>query len=111
MTTLLGSHTKFVPEIDVAKGLKWNRLATLGHELKHGYNLSFGQTNNLKLPGTINENIKYEEADAVNFQNLIHKRMGITPRIMYGDYNLLENKFIREPGVYKIKPSENNYPK
>lgn len=50
-----------------------------------------------------------DEADAVNYQNLVHKKLQIEPRIMYGDYNLKENGLIREPEIYNINPSENGY--
>ena len=103
-----GTHTKFTPNEDNPNFLP---VATLGHELKHGYNTDKGYSDKTKLPHTNNPQINYEEADAVNFQNLIHTKADIPLRTIYGNYDLEKNGFIIQPNDYKIIPSENGYKK
>ncbi len=104
--TGLGTHTKFTPEKD---DKNFTGVATLAHELKHAYNIEIGQKDLTRLPNTQNNQMTYSEADAVNFQNLIHAKLGIDARTKYGDYDLKENKLLRDTNDYKINPLENNY--
>ena len=100
--TSYGTHTKFTPGEDNKKN---SSIATLGHELKHGFNIEIGQKDLGRLPNTNNNQMTYDEADAVNFQNLIHAKLGIPARTKYGDYDLEKNKLLRTTD-YNIEPSK-----
>lgn len=77
-----GSEILYYPNTELMKGLKMEPREVLAHELlSHAYDADQGTRKNGYTWNGINEN----EVDAVNIENIVRKKVGLPPKIEYGD--------------------------